>query len=566
MVSSDPPGRERADGSDRHRALRVLCVDDDDRIALQLRRALEALGRPFRLEHAATYDEARELLLSQHFCVAFVDLVLDPSRETDSEDWDGLRLIAEIADIGLLGHLSVVILSQFQRLDLARWALVRHHIKDYIVKSSGDTLKQQVAEVIANDRAYGLDCEVNLAAGLEWPTLLERISKGGMRSLTSRVTPETALVEMDHLLRQLFVDSRALEVSELSGGKTPTAVLRVTRLLEGGQMVRPAVVKIGEVERVEREQRGFEELSDYLSGMRSTRLEGYHRGVYLGALRYTLIGGGGGRLLPFGQYYVDTDVSKVQHTLTGLFRDTCGLFYEPRNRETAGRMDLVEAYRDYLGLDVAKLERGYEFKFGHPLGDHPTFVHRGLDVELPNAVLAFKDGRIELSTDSFLCPTHGDLHGDNLVVDPDDGGAWLIDFGLAGRSHWARDFALLECYLRYRLVQTSDLADLYTFEQALLTTGSLTAEPNFGALCAGELRHAGKVVRTIREAAAHAAQDHPTAFVEYQVALLMTSLLYMQLHALLTRKWRKLQVMMTAGCLLQSIRAHGRGHSRNSGC
>jgi hypothetical protein len=505
------------------------------------------------MERARTYEEAVELLLSRHFCIAFIDLVLDPEHQIDHEDWEGLRLVAAIADIGLLGHLSVVIVTQYPRLDHARWAFLNHHIADYITKSSYDDLQDKVAGVIERNRAYGLDCDVRLMDGLELPTLLERISRGQLRSLMSRVTPETALEEMDHLIRQLFEDSHSLEISELTGGKTATAVIRVVRLMEGGQVASPAFVKIGEVAKIERERTGYLAVADYLSGMRSTRLVGHRRGVYLGVLRYTLIGGGARRLLPFGQYYLEADTGQVQQTLTGLFRDTCGLFYERRNREAVDNMDVVAAYRDALGLDDAKLERGYEFKFGHLIADRPTIVHHDLNVELPNAVLALREGRIQFTADSFLCPIHGDMHGDNVVVDPGDGDAWLIDFGSAGKGHWARDFVLMECYIRYHLVQSGDLADLYAFEQSLLATRSLAIEPDFGGIFDGELRRAGRVIRTVRELADTASRDHPNAFVEYQVALLMTSLLYLQFHALLNRKWRKWQVMMTTGCLLEVI-------------
>lgn len=534
--------------------LRVLCVEDEADPAQRLKVALESLGRPLDFEWARTYEDARELLVSQHFCIAFVDLVLDPEHDTNTEDWDGLRLIEDIADVGLLGHLPVVIVTHYQNPEVIRKAFAGGHIKDFIWKSSlPEDLQMQVRGVVDQDRACRLDCEVELLDGLQWSTLLERISRGRLTALTSLVTPAMALVELDHLVRRLFAEDSAIQVSELSGGRTATAVIRVARRLEGGRVVRPAVVKIGEARWIEQERYGFQSLSNYLGG-RSTRLEDHCRGVHLGALRYTLIGGEGNEVLSFGQYYLEADTTKVQQMLRGLFKDTCGLFYDPRNRMPVAQCDVVGLYRERLGLDVAKLERGYQFKFGNELADRPTIFHHDF-VEVPNAVLALKQGRIELVTDSFLCPTHGDMHGDNVVISPEDGGGWLIDFGSAGMGHWARDFAVLECYVRYRLLQTSDLGHLYAFEQALLATGSLGGEPDLGGLFDGELRRAGRIIGTIRQHAHEASLHHPTAFVEYQVAVLMTSLLYMQFHVLLNRKWRKWQVMMTAGCLLESTRS-----------
>ena len=61
--------------------------------------------------------------------------------------------------------------------------------------------------------------------------------------------------------------------------------------------------------------------------------------------------------------------------------------------------------------------------------------------------------------------SHGDLHADNLFVDPDH--AWLIDFGRTGKGHALRDFIELEVDIVTRLLLAGSLDDAHTADLAV---------------------------------------------------------------------------------------------------
>jgi CheY-like chemotaxis protein len=537
--------------------LRILCIDDEDQYFANVREALLVLDRPYSLEHVSTLDDARAALFSQHYCIAIIDLVLDKSTELDHEQWGGLILLDEIATNGLQEYLPAVIVTQFPTLEDSRLAFLAHHAEDYIAKTAGVAdLRDKLLAVFTRLKWFGLDCRVIQDDASSWEALTQRVSAGRLQSLRSPMPPEMAAEEMEHVFRRLFDECSEVHISTLTGGNTPTGVLAVRWHLSGDRVAKDAVAKLGEVARIEREVSGWNVISDYLSGTRSTVVEKYCRGLYTSAVRYAFLGGGGSALVPFAEYYVSADLSRVERTVQSLFGDTCRLFYDPQNLTRLAGYDVVESYRSAYWLEGENLQRAYEFKFGHPLLDRRRFVHRDLDTELPNAVLEFVEGRIQYIGDSYTCPTHGDLHGGNILVDSVQGGAWLIDFGASGEGHWARDFAMLECYVRYILLGTGDLPSLYMFEHALANTGSLDIQPTFHGILDSDLRRAGTIIASIRQYAASASEllSAEAAFADYHVALIMTSLRYMQLHRLLNRKWRKHQVMMCAGVFLNSLR------------
>jgi hypothetical protein len=56
---------------------------------------------------------------------------------------------------------------------------------------------------------------------------------------------------------------------------------------------------------------------------------------------------------------------------------------------------------------------------------------------------------------SALAVTHGDLHGDNLLVD-ENRNAWVIDFERCGEGHILQDFVELESDIINRLISSNE--------------------------------------------------------------------------------------------------------------
>lgn len=528
----------------------ALVVEDSEQDYQVLAEALQSLPYELEVTWARSYREARRALISQVFDIAFVDLVLDAAAEPYVERWEGLLVIDDIYELGLRDYLPVVVVTGFPRSDLVRLAFVTHRIVDFVAKNSNN-LGDVLHGVLERLDALGLRCEIAFSGEADWPSLAGYLAGDRLESMSSIGSMETVTKELHSLVRKSYADCQRVVLRPLQAGRSGSSVHQVDRYLADGGYVAPSILKLGDRRTCQREVDGWNSVREYLGGSRSTRLENSQLGPFYGALRYTLIGGGGG-FRTFGDYYSESSAIDVCSCLDTLFGDTLALLKHPANRRPSA-LNLLEAYSGYLRLRPEAVVQGYEFKFGVPVADQRWYSHRDLDRQLPNAVRELRDGRLTYCGNTSLVLSHGDLHGDNVLVAP-DGAGWIIDFGEAGFSHWARDYALLETFVRLRLLQAGDISDLYHFER-LLASGGLTDPVDMTGLLNGEIRKAGAAIARIRWHAAFAASiPIEQAHQEYFFALLMTTLKYMQMHRLLDKTWRKHHLLVVSGILVERIR------------
>jgi len=89
--------------------------------------------------------------------------------------------------------------------------------------------------------------------------------------------------------------------------------------------------------------------------------------------------------------------------------------------------------------------------------------------------LAFIGKSLKFST--YECIVHGDLHGENILVD-DNQNAWLIDFAATKTGHFLQDFVELDSVIRFQLL-TSENA---TIEERLYMEKFLSEINSFSEL------------------------------------------------------------------------------------
>ncbi len=531
----------------------ALVVEDSERDYRRLRRVIDSLDLPLDVVWARTYTEARRALTTKHFDVALIDLVLDVSTEPYVDRWEGLLVIDDIHEFGLRESIPVIVVTSFPRPELIRLAFVTHRVVDVVSKHDDGFANIVTADLEERLQSLGLRCALDAAPDGDASGLLQRIIGDAPQSLSSRLSPPEAESEVANLLRACHSDCERISLRPLQAGRGGTAVFQIERYLKGGRHATPTVAKVGQRALVDRERAGWESVREYLTGNRSTELQESRVGLSYGVLRYKLVGAGGG-FRSFGDFYSGSSAAEVEDCLTGLFRETFRQLRDPVNLRKSP-LDLLEVYGSYLKLKSSGVVQGYEFQFGTPLQDDKWYMHRELDRRLPNAVREFRNGNFTWRGETTLALSHGDLHGDNILVGP-DGGAWVIDFGAAGLSHWARDYVLLESYVRLRLLQNGDISDLYRLERLLAAPESLSQRADFSGLLNSEVRKAGATIACIRAFAAEMSVDaSPTqAWAEYSYALLATTLKYLQMHRLLDKRWRKHHLMIAAGVTLERLR------------
>lgn len=108
----------------------------------------------------------------------------------------------------------------------------------------------------------------------------------------------------------------------------------------------------------------------------------------------------------------------------------------------------------------------------------------------------------ESSTESWICPVHGDLHPNNVLFGPEFSPV-LIDYAYGHlNGHFIKDFVLMECSLRFllppKLLQPNLIADFDNFllrENGYENINKMSLRGRTGDV----LREMASLVRTVRE-------------------------------------------------------------------
>merc|ERR1711988_138344 len=82
------------------------------------------------------------------------------------------------------------------------------------------------------------------------------------------------------------------------------------------------------------------------------------------------------------------------------------------------------------------------------------------------------------TSDYLLCFVHGDLHGDNIMIDAKDN-RFLIDFGKTGIGHCLEDVTWLESFIMLsytELVSDDELAEVLNLVPALAPARGIDME------------------------------------------------------------------------------------------
>ena len=158
-----------------------------------------------------------------------------------------------------------------------------------------------------------------------------------------------------------------------------------------------------------------------------------------GRSKYSFLDNGSNNLISFREHYDrQSDVEKIIKPLRHFYQVTWGKLYE---QGTLAREKLDEYYKG-----VTKLSRGQRML---NLEDERIMIP-GIQIPILNPV-HWLDRHIYLASGVpyHTAVTHGDLHGDNLLVDGEH--AWVIDFERTGPGHILRDFIEMEVDLFTRL-------------------------------------------------------------------------------------------------------------------
>jgi len=158
----------------------------------------------------------------------------------------------------------------------------------------------------------------------------------------------------------------------------------------------------------------------------------------------------------FSRFYEEKDIAEIEECLTSFFGRIWAKHYEQARNET--NVSLFKLYSKVWDNWYEKRKMDYfarDFNGSNALSQN---------LHIPEPITWFKEKIAETTNDisivgaTRIAITHGDLHGDNLLVDSQRN-SWVIDFERCGEGHALQDFIELEADIINRLEEHNpDLA------------------------------------------------------------------------------------------------------------
>lgn len=438
------------EGSAEQSRLRILVVENDPETRAGHVDNLRYWGyESFVAEAAQDAQDKHHALLEDavakahsHRChLALVDMRL--RHDDDSSETSGLALVP------LLAPTVSIIVSGYGDRKTVRDALksppeVPERAYDFIGKQDGPEALQRVIQDAEKTIWHRRAVEFVRPYGLGPAALATQFSAG------DEAIPSD---EIDDVLRRLFPQAKRLKIERLGEsvpirGMAPrqrSVILKVTV----DDHARPVVVKLGRDSWLAKEGEHFNMVRSYFTPPRYTL---FHKDVVLwdiGGAAYEILGEDASTAQPFSAYYVTQQVRDIQEAL-GQFTKLWKSLYA---RKARGKVPLLDTYTNMWG------EKWYEALFQHNEKAPCPEYFSGLGLPDPIAwfrerIVSSPDGQASIPlTDVTLI--HGDLHGDNLLVDERQG-VWVIDYERTGPGPLLHDFTELEMDILTRLARLED--------------------------------------------------------------------------------------------------------------
>lgn len=420
---------------------RVLVVENNESSRSMYRDLLSHWGYLPILAQGAGQSLLRDALgkASHYRChLALVDMRL--VDDIDDHDKSGLELIAQLSPAACL------MMSGYGGLADSRRAAEEGAL-GFMGKSEHPTILKETLK----KETHKL-CASKNGLLIEPSELMSSLSKNLLIGPASRFEDQVA----DCLLR-LFPEARRLRLekigttrisSDLSTVPRPRSV--ILKVYEDDRQ--PVIVKLARKSKITREMDNYDKYIDRkLKGNYVPILRGQSLLWDIGGIKLSYVGN---IEQNFSNFFQTQSVSRIKHSLNGFFKET----WQPHYQRAADveNISLFDLYCRVWDKDwVARVKN---FTNGHP--EEVMGAERWAQMQAPHPVEWMKEnilGRrdVSLTSHAKVAVTHGDLHGDNILVDS-GGNIWVIDFERTSEGHILQDFIELESDIINRLPCTEE--------------------------------------------------------------------------------------------------------------
>lgn len=491
----------------------ILVIDNDVNVLHAVKFNLEMAG--YSVLTANNIEYALKMIREQIFYLAIVDIRLE--HEESIEDKSGFEIAKQLPN-----DIPFIVFTAYEDKENIRQAYKDVGAKELINKQDEDAAFRLAEEV---DKLFA-QIKLNLDLQIIDTIQLEAIARSIRIPLFC--APQPTVEDINCILQKLFYKANAINVSLLlsTGSVVPTqagsVLLRVQPQFDAGQGA-VLVVKLSHIDEIEQEANNYERIKSFLGGHRLAVLENSGSSRQVGALVYRLIGAQEkeGAIRPLNDIFFSLNTKRLEIILDRFFYQSFSTLLADA---ALAPIDLTEIYTNGLHLTPEKMYDAVGSFRPEALTEtylqFPQIRRKLLNPVLWSAPKRFFRAFFLITRQ---CLTHGDLHSQNILVDPDDH-FWLIDFARVSESHALRDFAELETDIKFNLLKDEiDLNILLAFEYNLIATNSFEeSSPN---LTQGSPRliHAHKIIVSLRKIASRLiALDG--SMEEYYVAMLFHTL------------------------------------------
>lgn len=427
---------------------RVLIVDNDPASLTTYQTLMVFWDYEPVLAHgtgSTLLDDAKRKAKEMRCSLALIDLRL--IDDFDTQDMSGLQLAEEMA-----ARLRPIILSGYNNFDVLRKMLKTPVNLEFVSKTDNRDLIRQTLDEIASKVTAAKRKLV-----FDTPEVLEDIASSSLGKNTDGYHDQIADV-----FAQLFPKAKKLRFekmdirpasSNISTVPRPNSI--VMKVYEDNY--EPVVVKLARAKKIQHEVDNYNQyINRRMTGYFFARLEQSAVLWDIGGAAYSFVGEFD--VKPFSRYYEERSPLEIQECLGSFFNRIWARHYE-QAREVEN-VSLFQLYSKVWDNWYGKQKNDF-FASGHPGIEAGNGI-----LKYPEPVQWFKEKIAESASDQSqldktrVAITHGDLHGDNLLVD-NQKNVWVIDFERCGEGHALQDFIELEADIFNRLEEHNDNLEAY---------------------------------------------------------------------------------------------------------
>ncbi len=465
---------------------------------------------------AASREEALAILENERFHIAVLDVRLD---ESDEDNRDGMELLREINQ--RYPAITVIMLTGYADAEMVRESLQpangRQPAYSVVFKQEMTRLPQTA------HAAFQESLRLNLGLVIEDPQGCIAQLAGQIRFPNGKIpSTEDISLQIQEVFCKLFFECEKIRLAKMQQGFSGAAVFLVTPTYQVKGQGQNLVVKIGNRHEINAEIKNYEQhVKGVVGGHRIPEALRSASTRHVSGILYSFIGLED-QTENFSGFYQAATLEELLPVLNNLYSKTLFPF-----KDTTGRLkkdyDLRDFYLRHLHLSDEKLQK---IVTGIGAGQ-AIFTERAEGVwqfgteRLPNPLRYARDANFQ--ADSFFTTIHGDLNGNNILLDPHHA-TWLIDFlTTTDDGHILQDYAALETNLRFRLCPDAgrDLEIMLRWAGSSFHGNLLAAPLSAAANDHPGLRKAHRIMLHIR---ALAAQTIGYTDYAYLVALFFNTL------------------------------------------